>query len=234
MNNMSYMLPYTYTSNNYYQPYRQHMNKTITKNRMKLIGIGYVKAKPDIALVTLGVVTENKDLNIASEENSWKTNELIETLKKMGIDDTDIKTQSFTITQEYDYIDGAKKFRGYKVQNMLSIIIRDIEKTGQIIDAAIADGANNVTDTRFTVTNPEKFYKKALNNAITNSIEKAKSIESTLKINVNKTPIQIDEESTNYVPLVKGAYMEASQATTPIELGMLEFNAKVESIFLYE
>lgn len=231
---MSYMAPYTYTSNNYYQPYKQHMYKPITKSKMKLIGMGYVKAKPDITLVTVGVVTENKDLNIASEENSRKTNEVIETLKKMGIDDTDIKTQSFTITPEYDYVDGEKIFRGYKVQNMLSVTIRDIEKTGQIIDASIAVGANTVTDIRFTVSNPEKFYKEALNNAIINSIEKAKSVENTLKINVNKTPIQIDEESTNYVPVVKSSYMEAPQATTPIEPGTLEFNAKVESIFSYE
>lgn len=231
---MSYMLPYAYTSNNYYQPHRTQGYKPLSKNKMKLIGIGYVKAEPDIAVVTLGVLSENKDLNTAKEENSRKTNEVINTLKTMGIDEKDIKTQSYSITPQYDYIDGEKKFRGYRVQNMLNVTIRDIEKTGEIIDAAVAAGANTVTDISFTVSNPEKFYKEALNKAIINSIEKAKSIEKTLNINVNMTPIQINEESTNYVPVVKSSYMEAPQTTTPIEPGMLEFSARVESIFSYQ
>lgn len=229
---MAYMSPYA--SLNYYQPYKQYGHQFLRKNKMKLIGVGYVKAQPNIAIVTLGVVTENKDLDTAREENSEETNEVIKALRKMGIDEMDIKTQAFTIIPEYDYIDGEKKFRGYRVQNMLNVTIREIENTGKIVDASVAAGANTVTDISFTVNNQQKYYLEALNKAVMNSIEKAKSIENILKITVNKTPIKIDEESRNSAPVVKSAYMEASQAVPPIEPGQLEFNAKVESVFSYE
>jgi len=230
---MSHFSP-TYFSTGYtsYYPYRQYEEASLKGYRMKLLGTGTVRATPDIVKASLGVITENKELKVSQEENSIKTNNVINTLKKMGIKEEDTRTESYSITLVYDYVEGKKIFRGYKVANNLSITIRNIEETGKIIDASVDAGANIVNDISFEVANPDKYNREALNLAIYNAIEKAKGIEKTFKINVNKIPIRIDEESLSYVPAQR-TYLSSAESETPIMPGMLEFNAKVEAVFSY-
>jgi uncharacterized protein YggE len=75
-------------------------------NNMNIIGKGKVSAKPDIAVVILGVETKNKSLKIAQEENSIKASKLINALLKAGIDSKDIQTLGYNMEEEYDYIQG--------------------------------------------------------------------------------------------------------------------------------
>ncbi|MEA4828272.1 MAG: SIMPL domain-containing protein, partial [Clostridium sp.] len=101
-------------------------------NSVKLNGKGTLKTKPDMAILTLGVITEGKELKTVQEENALKTNSLINRLKAMGINERDIQTQSYNVDIEYDYVDGKQVFRGYRVTNTIVVTIRDINKTGEI------------------------------------------------------------------------------------------------------
>lgn len=228
---MSYVYPPSlyYGFNNTY-PYKQSHKKTKDTYIMKLYGNGSIKATPDIALVTLGIETESENLSTAQKENATKSNNVISILEDNGIKKEDIKTTSFLITPEYDYIEGRKVFKGYKVTNALTITIRNIGETGDIIDAAVEAGANKVNDIEFAVSKPDQYYNIALNRAISDSIEKAENISKTLNVTLNKIPIKIDEERVQYAP-VSRAYLEST--TTPIMKGTLEFNATIIAVFSY-
>lgn len=231
-----YYMPQHSFNNEYTRYYngKSYCYNPTQMNKMKLIGEGNVKATPNLAIITLGAVTENRDLEAARYANANKTKSIIKTLKNNGIQDEDIQTDSFSIVPQYDYVDGNKVFKGYKVENILKVNINDVEKIGEIIDAAIRAGANLVKNISFTVKNPEQYYKKALNLAIENAIDKANNIAKRLKVEVSCIPINIEEESTSYVPIVRRGYMESTQATTPIEKGLIEFHAKIEAIFSYK
>jgi len=202
-------------------------------NNMNLNGKGAVQVKPNIAVVSLGVVTENMDLNIALKENTLKMSKVIDSLKTMGIAEKDIKTQSYNIELIYDYIEGKQVFKGYRVRNMLSVTIRDINTVGEVINTAIDNGVNIVNSINFTVSNPSLYYREALTLAIKDAVEKAAVIEKSLRIVVNKTPIKILEETYGYAPIALDG-MAFKAAGPPIMPGQTEITASIKATFSYK
>lgn len=233
---MNYM-PY----NNYPMPYPcpSPYNRSICvetdsdNNTLNLNGKGAVQVKPNIAVVSIGVVTEDKDLNTALKENTMKMSKVIDSLKGMGIAEKDIKTQSYNIELNYDYVEGKQIFKGYRVRNILSVTVRDINSVGNVINTAVDNGANIVNSINFTVSNPALYYREALNLAIKDAVEKAAVIEKSLKIVVNKTPIKVFEETYGYAPVeTDGLMMKA--AAPQIMPGQTEITASIKAVFNYK
>lgn len=215
-----------------YPPFKNIRNEK-KNNKMEVEGNGKVKAIPDIAVITLGVITENKDLKTAQQQNKIKTNKVFNALNEIGVDDKDIQTIAYNINQYYDYIDGKQVFRGYKVTNKFTITTDEIDKIGLIIDTAVENGANYANEIQFKVSNPSYYYNKALTLAVEDAVKKAEDIGNTLGVYVKEVPIKIVEQNfkSNYLP--RQPYYRAPEAITPIEAGEIEFKAKVTAIFSY-
>lgn len=205
-----------------------HMKKGV----MKVRGVGIVKAQPNIAVVSLGVITENKSLEIAQTENAEKSIAVINGLETMGIPNSDISTGSYVIEQQYDYIEGKQIFRNYKVTNILNVTIRDVDKVGEIIDNSVRNGVNVVNNIKFTIDNMSIYYNKALNLAVKDAMRKAVEIGNTLKVNVNKVPSSIVEENYNEA-VPQPIMMKMYAATTPIMPEEIKITAKIEGTFNY-
>lgn len=207
--------------------------ESFKKGELKLNGTATIKVESNIAIVNLGVVTEDMNLEKAQRENAIKVTAIINELLKFNIPKEDISTSSYNIEPQYDYIEGKQVFRGYRVTNILSVTIRDLSKVGQIIDAAVSKGANRVDNIKFTVENPSLYYNKALSLAIINAINKARQVENTLKVTVFKIPYKIVEQgSTENIQEVAG--FKALAATTPILPGQSTITANIEAFFHYK
>ncbi len=207
--------------------------QSFKKGELKLNGTATIKVEPNIAIVNLGVVTEDMNLEKAQRENAIKVTAIINELLKFNIPKEDISTSSYNIEPQYDYIEGKQVFRGYRVTNILSVTIKDLSKVGQIIDAAVSKGANRVDNIKFTVENPSLYYNKALSLAIINAINKARQVENTLKVSVFKIPYKIIEQSaTQNIQEVAGFKVLA--ATTPILPSQITITANIEAFFHYK
>lgn len=217
----------------YNYPYLRYPNTNIKNNLMTVYGKGNIKVRPDIATASIGVVVENKDLSVAQAQSIEKANKILDTLKRMGIKERDIQTENYTITPEYDYIEGKQVFRTYKITNTFRVTLRDLSRIGEIIDSAVASGANVVNNITFTIENPEKYYNQALKIAVRNALEKARVLGDTLNVIVNNTPIRIIEERQEPRPVYRQAVLAASTEATPIMKGVIEINAEVKAIFNY-
>jgi uncharacterized protein YggE len=200
---------------------------------MKVNGIGIEKLRPDVAVVTMGVTTENKQLQVAQQENAVKMNNVIKALRNAGIESENIQTLSYSIDAVYDYVEGKSIFRGYRVANILKVTIKNVDKIGKAIDTAVLAGANYVGDVDFTVLNPNRYYRRALTYALNDAIKKAETMATFMGIMINKVPINIKEETIGYSPLAERARVKAFGATTPIEVGEIEITARVEVEFAY-
>ncbi len=200
--------------------------------KLKVEGTGHIKVQPDLAIVVLGVVTENKELKLAQEENTAKMNAVLRTLREMGIPSEDIQTQSYNITPQYDFIEGKQVLRGYRVEHLLEITIRDMSKIGAIIDTAVQNGANQVNSIRFSVGNPSVYYQQALNAAVDDALTKAGTLGRKLNIAVSQVPVQIVEMGYEAGPIVPLMYQTAA-TTTPIQTGQIEITARIDAIFAY-
>lgn len=226
---------YTQSRNSYYHPhYHSHYsNVNNSDNSMNIEGEGKVKATPNIAVITLGVITEGEKLETTQEQNAIITSEVLEALSDIGIRDEDIETISYTIQQKYDYVDGKRVFRGYEVTNKFTVTIRDIEEVGEVIDIAVANGANVADNIRFEVSNPSIYYRKALTLAVEDAVRKARDIGRTLGVMVDEVPTKIIEQDYKSIYLPELPVYRAPEADTPIRAGQLEISARIKATFSY-
>lgn len=215
-------------------------SEILYKNRenyiMEVQGDGRIKIKPDKAYIQITILTENKDVNMAQEDNAAKANSVITAVKNIGVNEEDIETISYTINKTYDYAKGKKVFRTYEIRNDLKITVRDLKKVGSVYDTAVENGANVSEKITFAVSNLQKYYRKALKLSIQNAKLKAADIGNTMGISVNKLPVKIIEET--YVDMLKAEYLQnvslkAATNGTPVHPRELEVKARVKVIFGY-
>lgn len=218
---------------NYFNYNTEEYRKLSDENKLKVFGQGVVNVKPDMAEVIIGVITEGIKLEAAQAENAKITEQVIENIKKQGVGQKDIQTQSYSINMKYDYIDGKQVFSGYVVSNSLKVLVRDINNVGEVIDAAVEGGANAINNISFIVSDTSKYYNLALKLAVKDAQNKAMTIADKLNININIVPVQIVEQpGTAAVPLMTASYKTAA-AAPPIEAGDNKIIANIEAVFVY-
>ncbi|MFC5590630.1 SIMPL domain-containing protein [Sporosarcina soli] len=211
-----------------YYPYMQmprHHRRIMT-----VTGIGNVSIAPDIVRIQMEVITENKQLQRAQQENASVMSGVIESLVALGIDRNNIQTVSYNITPQYDYLEGEQRFRGYQVTNAITVQTTNIQQIGPIIDTAVQNGVNRVSNIQFTVADEQKYYQQALSLALENAVAKAETIARTMQLQLEPQPIRIVEEISGQ-PVAYRAL--ASEVSTPIEQGQVSIHAKVEVQFEY-
>ncbi|MFC7062921.1 SIMPL domain-containing protein [Halobacillus seohaensis] len=206
-------------------------SQSIHQRVMTVSGSGEIKAQPTVAVIQLGVVTESQSLTQAQQENARVMNQVIESIVKLGLPREAIQTADYSISPQYDYDSGTQVFRGYQVMNMISVTIEDINQTGEVIDTAVQNGANQVSNIQFSVKNPEVLYQRALSEALNDAYMKARSMARTMGLQLEPTPVKVIERMQGGgIPLAKA---ETFAAATPIEPGQLEIRASVEVKFLF-
>lgn len=210
------------------------MEKAFYDNRinyscMTLLGQGKVTAIPDLAVLRLGVQTNGDNLADVQYENATITQAVLEGLRQMGV--SDIKTFQYSIDKLYDFVDGNRIDRGYTVRNILEIHTNQMDQVGALIDNAVANGANVVDFISFEVSEPDFYYQQALNLAVLNAIQKAKSIAVNLGYPEDPVPTSITENSIAPTPY-RQPYSLGEVAATPIEPGSKDIQASVTVDFL--
>lgn len=204
-------------------------------NVMKVTGDAEVAVRPDSASVNLGVISENKELISTQQENSMQTNNVVQSLLSLGVNQDDIQTVDYRIESNYDYVEGKQVFRGYKVTHLLKVKINDVSKIGTVVDQAVQNGANYVSNVEFTSGNQDLYYQQALVLALNKAIEKAKTIAGTLKVTLIPVPILVVEEGRNTVqPLHQQPELFSKAiSTTQLEPGQIQVRANILAEFRY-
>lgn len=207
---------------------KYYPENNLHNKEMTLTGQGQITTVPNVAVIHLGVETRGENLTSIQAENAKVTQSIIQALQRMGV--TDIKTIQYTIDKIYDYEDGRQFDRGYNVRNTLEIRTTNLDRVGNIIDAAVNAGANVVELISFDVSNREYYYQQALNMAVRNAMQKAKSISMNLGISQDPVPIRIVENSAQPIQPV---FRRELAATTPIMPGNIIIEALVTVDFAY-
>ncbi len=207
-----------------------------TKRTITVSGMGKITAEPDIAYISLGVVTEAEDAKEAQTANAEKMEAIVGAIKDVGIDEKDIKTQNYSIYPKYSHIKetGESEITGYRVNNTVSVTIRDLDKTGMVIDAASEAGVNVSNSIRFGLTDNEKYYRQALAEAVVTAAGRAETIAEALGVEIDE-PVAVTESGAQspvyrYMDYGKGVDEAAS---TPIQPGTLDITANVTIVYEY-
>ncbi len=205
-------------------------NNCCDENTMTFIGKGLVTAEPDIAVLRLGVETTGINLASAQAENARLSQAILEALRKLGIEE--IQTFQYTINRLIEYENNNRIDKGYSVRNILEIRTDQMDQIGLIIDTSVRNGANVVDLISFELSDTYTYYMQALNLAVINAWEKAKSIADTLGISYIPVPKQINENEAMPVPF-RSISLGEGFTTTPIEAGTERIEASVTVTFVY-
>lgn len=197
-------------------------------NTMTLTGQGRVFAQPDLAVIRLGVRTTGTNLEVIQPENARITQDVLAVLNRAGIED--IRTVQYTIDKNYDYENGNQIDRGFTVINLMEIRTDQLEEVGSIIDAAVGAGANMIEMISFEASDPSAYYQQALNMAMMDAIEKAKTLSQSLRLRTNLIPIKIIENGSPVTPPMP---FQRELVSTPVVPGEIMIQASLTAIFAY-
>ncbi|MED4354636.1 SIMPL domain-containing protein [Schinkia azotoformans] len=218
-----------------------------TKKTISVSGAYTVKVAPDIAYIDIAVNTLDVDAKKAQEINTENMNKVMDQLKKMGIQDKDIRTVDYRIQPRYEWINvetkREQKLLGYEVTNNIKVTINDFQKIGNIIDMTVKEGVNEVNNIAFGLSEAKKTekYLEALKGAVNDGKIKAENIASMYGIKLS-IPSMITEAGSyipspiNYAGLQKASLGGTSFDTiesTPISGGEMEIRANINIVYEY-
>ena len=165
---------------------------------------------------------------------------LIDSVKGNGVADKDIQSTQYSIYPEYDYsIVSSQKLIGYRITNTVTIKVRDINKTSDVLDGATAAGGDltQVQGISFTIDKPDALKDQAREAAVIDAKARAQRLADTAGVKLGD-PISITEGSViPPTPLIynsKDALAGAAQTSTPIETGELDVDLTVQVVFAIE
>lgn len=134
---------------------------SIPSKGLYVSGTGVVKASPDIIRANIGVQTFNEEAKKAVDINNEKVNAIFSALGEQGISKTDFETTSFNIYTQRDFRrDPPNQIVGFQVNNAISVTIRNMSRVGEILQATIRAGANNISGINFTVEDTVELREK--------------------------------------------------------------------------
>ncbi len=127
---------------------------------------------PDLATIRAGVVSQGATAAAALSDNAQRMARVLAAVKRAGVADRDIQTATVQLQPQYRYGDNVPPtITGYQATNTLSIRFRDIARSGTVLDALVAQGANQIDGPNLSIDNPDA----ALDEARTDAVRRARA-----------------------------------------------------------
>jgi len=191
---------------------------------------------PDIAVISAGVVTQAPDARAAMSANNARMTRVVAALKKAGVAERDIQTSQINLNPQYRYKENeVPELVAYQAQNNVTVKFRNLAKAGDIIDALIAEGANQVNGPTFSLDKPESANDEARVDAIRKAQARAALYAKAAGMTVKR--IVSINESGGYqppYPMPRVMAMKAESdaaAAPPVEAGEVGMNVNVTVVF---
>ncbi len=199
---------------------------------IRVLGDGRATAKPDVAVVTLGVESLAPKLAAASQRARDDMARVLEVLDRAGVRREDAQTTSFhvSIERRADREGRSREITGYRVVNQAQAKVRDLGRLGAILDAVVAAGANAVQGITFEKGDPSPERSRARAAAVAAGRAKAEELARAAGVRLGEVLEIRDVAGPSPVPM-EGFVARAVAAEVPVRPGELEFAAQVELVY---
>jgi len=217
-------------------------------NTISVTGEGKVTAVPDLATVSLGVMSQAATATDVKNQNDKKVNQVIAYIKQQGIADKDIQTQQLNLypQQSYGVIvpgggGGVPTISGYQANQTVTVKVHGVDKSqdvlNKILDGAVNNGANEVDGVNLSIENPDALQQQAQTLAIASAKTKAQALAQAAGLTLGKVT-SVSENSGGYpgpVPYALNSAMSlggAAKSVAPdIQTGSQEIDETMSVTF---
>ena len=190
-------------------------------------------AKPDIAMVTAGVVNEAPTAEAALAENARRMNVVLAAVKRAGVAERDIQTSQLSIQPQTVYAENVPpRVTGYQATNTVNVKVRNMGNVGKVVDALVAQGGNQLNGVSFSIDEPDAALNGARTEALKRARARAELYAQAAGMRVHRI-LSISEsgvvEPPRPVPMMAMARMAAE--STPVAPGEGNLTANVTVMF---
>ncbi len=220
----------------------------ISGRSVQVSGAAVVNVTPDRALLQLGVQSTGASPDSVHDTNVQEIQKVINAVRALGVEARDIATDYYIVYPVYeDY--SSLLIKGYRIDNTVSITLRDVNLAGDVILATLRAGANEVQDVQFYTSELRKFRDQARDLAMKAAGEKAQALAGTAGVDVGCVLSISENTSSQYYGSWRGGRettlwaqniiqnansspgQPAQMDDSPISLGQIAVRAEVSASY---
>lgn len=194
---------------------------------------GQAKAEPDKAVVNLAVETRSDDPNTARSQLANQVSTMRNALRNAGITDDQVRTTEFSIYEEHQPRSPRdepeqKENTTYIAQHSFEVELDDLQRTGEIIDIAVENGATRISDVRYTLSEEKRRHVKsqAIDDAVANAETQAEALATATQV-TRKRVQSVSTADTQVSPFTFASREAVADSGTTIETGPVTVTADV-------
>jgi uncharacterized protein YggE len=188
---------------------------------------------PDVATLSSGVVTQAADANAALRANAAQMDKVMAAIRAAGIAAKDVQTSGINVNPQYRYAENQPPvITGYQASNTVNLKVRDIGKLGEVLDALVSSGANQVNGPSFEIDEPEVVYDEARRAALEKARARASMYAESLGLRVQRI-VSISEGGGFQPPqpmMMKAMAMDRMESS-PVSPGQTTLSASLDVVF---
>lgn len=198
-------------------------------------GEGKVDMAPDMAMLSLGVMTQADTAAAALKANSDGLAGALDRLKAAGVEDRDIQTSGLSLNPNVDYSSSGREpqVRGYTASNMLTVRLRDLSVLGQTLDAVVTEGANTLNGLSFGLQNPDEATDEARRRAVADAAHKAALYAEAAGVSLGRI-VTISEQGNYGGPqpmMMAEARFAKDAGSVPVASGEISIGATISVVY---
>ncbi len=191
-------------------------------------GTSEVLAVPDEAIVRFGIVRQGSVAETAQTEANSVAQEILSAIAKVGVPSKDIQTARLVLSPVYNTRGSDQRIISYNATNTISVRLDNLTIIGNVIDAGLKAGANQLEGVQFRLRNELPSREQALREAVQEARGKAQAMADALRVNLAEV-IEASEAGVSVVPRAQAFALSAvpAVAPTPVSPGEIEIRANV-------
>lgn len=152
---------------------------------------------PDLATIRAGTVTQGATAAQAMTDNAAAMARVLAAVRKAGVAPRDLATATVQLQPQYRYVENqAPVVTGYQATNSVSIRFRDVAKSGAILDALVAEGANQIDGPNLSIDQPDAALDEARADAVKRARARAEIYARSAGMRVSRI-VSITENGEN-------------------------------------
>lgn len=198
-------------------------------------GEGVENAAPDTAVVILGVLSRASTAREALDANNADMEKVIQAIRSQAIADKDISTTGFSISPVYSQPPQPRAsdqpaeptIVAYQVSNQVRIVVREIDRTGAVVDSAVTAGANQAGSINFDIGNRQALADKAITAAIADAKRKAELMAEAAGVRLVRV-LSVNANEGGGGPMYRLEARAAAAPAVPVMGGEMSVSANAQ------
>ena len=200
---------------------------------LRVRGSAEVRVAPDLAVVRLGVAEEARTAREAQSAVNNVAGAILDAVRGVGIEERNVQTVRLVLSPVYSPRRPGDREEpgivGYRASNTVSVRVEDLGLVGQVIDAALDAGANQLEGVSFGLQDDQTVRQQALRQAIAEARGKADAMADALGVELDAIISVTEDNVFVRQPVMETARVMALQgeAPTSVSPGEVSVSASV-------